>query len=290
MKQDVIRYVAECDVCQRNKNETVATPGLLQPLPIPNRLWTDISMDFIEGLPTSSHKTVVMVVVDRLSKSAHFIPLSHRYTATMVAQAFLDNIFKLHGMPGSIVSDRDPIFTSTFWRELFRLQGTTLNMSTSYHPQTDGQTEVVNRYLENYLRCFVGDRPHLWTKWLPLAEWWYNTTFHISTGLTPYEALYGQPPPSFIHYAPRGTLVAATERLLQDRETTLKLLKEHLTTSQHRMKQIADGHRTEREFMVGDWVYLRLQPFRQVSVAFRRNANWRPSSLAHTRCFNEWDQ
>lgn len=276
MKQDIIKYVAECDVCQRNKNETVAMPGLLQPLPIPTRLWSDISMDFIEGLPSSTHKTVIMVVVDRLSKYAHFIPLTHPYTATTVAQAFLDNVFKLHGMPSSIVSDRDPIFTSKFWQELFRLQGTTLSMSTAYQPQSDGQTEVVNRCLENYLRCLTSDRPLLWTKWLSLAEWWYNTTFHISTGLIPYEALYGQTPPNFIHYAPGGTAVAAAEKLLQDRETTLKLLKEHLINSQHRMKQIADNHRTERAFMVGDWVYLRLQPCRQVSVAFRRNAKLAP--------------
>lgn len=240
MKQAVLKYVAECDTCQRNKSETVATPGLLQPLPIPNRLWSDISMDFIEGLPSSSQKSVIFVVVDRLSKCAHFIALTHPYTATTVAQAFLDNIFKLHGMPSSIVSDRDPIFTSNFWQELFRLQGTTLCMSTSYHPQTDGQTEVVNRCLENYLRCLSSDRPTTWIKWLPMAEWWYNTTYHISTGITPYEALYGQKPPSLLHYAPGGTTVAAAEQLLQDREVILKLLKEHLATSQHRMKQIAD--------------------------------------------------
>ena len=134
MKKAVLQFVAECDICQRNKNETVATPGLLQPLPVPSRLWNDISMDFIEGLPISSKQSVILVVVDRLSKYAHFVPLAHPYTASIVAQAFLDYIFKLHGMPGSIISDRDPIFTSKFWQELFRLQGTTLSMSTAYHP------------------------------------------------------------------------------------------------------------------------------------------------------------
>ncbi|KAF7139795.1 hypothetical protein RHSIM_Rhsim06G0000800 [Rhododendron simsii] len=193
-----------------------------------------------------------------------------------VAQAFLDNVFKLHGMPRSIVSDRDTIFTSSFWQELFRLQGISLNLSTSYHPQSDGQTEVVNRCLENYLRCLTGDKPKVWVHWLPLAEWWYNTTFHISTGITPYEALYGQSPPDYRHYTPGGTTIAVADGLLKDRETVLKLLKEHLISSQHRMKQIADSHRTEREFEVGDWVYLRLQPFRQVSVAFRRNAKLAP--------------
>lgn len=233
-------------------------------------------MDFIEGLPNSGSKTVIFVVVDRLSKYAHFLALPHPHTASIVAQVFLDNIFKLHGMPESIVSDRDPIFTSTFWKELFRLQGTTLCLSTAYHPQRDGQTEVINRCVENYLRCLTSDRPTAWLKWLPLAEWWYNTTFHISTGITPYEALYGQPPPNLLHYVSGGTAVAATDTLLQDRATVLKLLKEHLALSQHRMKLLADKHRTERSFEVGDWVYLKFQPHRQVTVAFKKNAKFAP--------------
>lgn len=175
LKGSVNRFVAECDVCQRNKGETVASPGLLQPLPIPERIWTDISMDFIEGLPNVNGNTVIMVVVDRLSKYAHFLTLKHPYTTLEVAQLFMDHIFRLHGMPATIVSDRDVVFTSTFWKELFRLQGTTLCLSTAYHPQSDGQTEVVNRCLESYLRCITGDRPKAWVHWLPLAEWWYNT-------------------------------------------------------------------------------------------------------------------
>ncbi|XP_028053203.1 uncharacterized protein LOC114257623 [Camellia sinensis] len=119
MKKDIYAFVAQCDNCQRNKTETVASPGLLQPLPIPEGIWSDISMDFVEGLPNSHGKTVILVVVDRLSKYTHFIALYHPYTAVEVAQAFLDTIYKLHGMPKSIVSDRDPIF---FWQELFRLQ------------------------------------------------------------------------------------------------------------------------------------------------------------------------
>jgi transposase InsO family protein len=112
----------------------------------------------------------------------------------------VDNIVKLHGVPQSIVSDRDKIFTSNFWKELFRLQGTMLKMSTSYHPQTDGQTEVVNRCLENYLHCFAGDKPKEWTRWLPWAEWWYNTTCHSATKMIPFEAVYGLPPPILSTY------------------------------------------------------------------------------------------
>lgn len=157
-------------------------------------------MDFITGLPKSGNKSVIMVVVDRLSKYAHFCALPQPFTPTLVAQTFMDQIFKLHGMPTSIVSDRDPIFTSNFWQELFRIQGTQLKLSTSYHPQTDGQTEAVNKCLETYLRCFTSEKQHLWVQWLPLAEWWYNTNYHATTKMTPYESFYGQLPPSPTSY------------------------------------------------------------------------------------------
>jgi hypothetical protein len=134
MKQDICTFVAECDTCQCNKGETVKTPDTLQTLLIPPTIWMDISMDFIVGLPKSSNKLVVMVVVDRLSKYAHLCALQHSFTASTVAQIFMDIIFKLHGMPHSIVSDRDPTFTNNFWQELFRLQGTQLHLSTTYHP------------------------------------------------------------------------------------------------------------------------------------------------------------
>jgi hypothetical protein len=160
MKQDIRKFVAECEVCQRNKGETVKSPGTLQPLPIPPDIWKDISMDFITGLPKSGNKSVIMVVVDRLSKYAHFCALHHPFTASTVAQIFMDQVFKLHGMPNSIVSDRDPTFTSNFWQELFKLQGTQLHLSSAYHPQTDGQTEVVNKCLETYLRCFASEKQH----------------------------------------------------------------------------------------------------------------------------------
>jgi hypothetical protein len=121
MKKDILHFVTECELCQRNKGETINSPGALQPLPNPASMWTDISMDFRVGLPKVGNKSVIMVVVDRLSKYAHFCSLPHPFTSELVAQVFIDHIFKLHGIPTSIVSDCDPTFTNAFWQELFKL-------------------------------------------------------------------------------------------------------------------------------------------------------------------------
>ena len=202
---------------------------------MPDTIWSEISMDFIEGLPKSKGYTVILVVVDRLSKYAHFLPLAHPFTAMTVAQSFMDNIYKLHGLPKSIVSDRDKIFTSNFWRELFKLLGTQLNLSTAYHPQTDGQTEVLNRCLQTYLRCMASEKPREWSHWLPLAEWWYNTTFHSTIQTTPYEAVYGQPAPSHLPYLPGESSVLAVDRSLQARQAATKMLKFYLLRAQNRI-------------------------------------------------------
>jgi hypothetical protein len=251
-------YLKECEVCQRNKAELTLPSGLLQPLPIPTTIWSDISMDFIEGLPMSYGKNVIYVVVDRLSKYAHFLTLKHPYSANTVAQEFFEHIFKLHGMPTSIVCDRDPAFTSTFWKELFHLHGTRFNFSSSYHPQTDGQTEVVNRTLEMYLRCVTGDQPKNWVKWLPWVEYTYNTSWHSSTKHTPFEVVYGRVPPTLLSYIPGTARVQAVEHALLERDELLKLVREKLSQAQNRMKQVYDKGHKERIFECGDWVYVRL--------------------------------
>lgn len=194
LKKDVQNFVKQCNVCQQAKHELCRVPGLLQPLPIPDGPWQAISMDFIEGLPRSEGFNAILVVVDRFTKMGHFLPLKHPFTAASVAKVFLNTVVRLHGLPLFIVSDRDKIFTGAFWKELFRVWGTELQLSTAYHPQTDGQTERVNQCLEMYLRCAVHDSPTKWASWLPQAEFWYNTTYHSSLGCTPYKALYGYEP------------------------------------------------------------------------------------------------
>ena len=144
MKSYIAEKIAICPICQISKTERVHYPGLLDPLNIPEAKWSEISLDFVEGLPKSKGKDVILVVVDRLTKYAHFLPLAHLFTAQQVANIYLDNIFKLHGPPKIIVSDRDRIFTSKFWQELFSALKVHLHFSTAYHTESDGQTERVN--------------------------------------------------------------------------------------------------------------------------------------------------
>jgi hypothetical protein len=138
--------------------ETINTPSLLQPLAIPSQRWEEVSMDFITGLLKSEGKNVIMVIVDRLTKYTHFCALSHPFKTNIVSTTFMETVQKLHGSPNIIVSDRDPIFTGHFWIELFSCLGTQLAHSSSYHPQSDGQTKIVNKCMEGYLHCFVSDK------------------------------------------------------------------------------------------------------------------------------------
>lgn len=196
MSKDVKNMVCLCHTCQQNKPFNQKPYWLLQPLPIPNKVWEDISMDFITHLPPTNGKSIIWVVIDILSKYAHFVALPSQFSAVTLAPIFISEIYRLHGMPKSIVSDRDHVFVSHFWRELFRLHGTKLAFSSAYHPQSNGQTEVANRILESYLRCFVGDSPHHWLRYLPLAEFWFNSTDQFSLCSTPFEVLYGRHPPT----------------------------------------------------------------------------------------------
>jgi transposase InsO family protein len=268
LKQDVENFVNQCQPCQQAKSERTNPAGLLQPLPIPTGAWQDNTMDFI-GLPKSVGFNSILVIVDRFSKYAHVLPLKHPFSAKQVAQVVLDMVVRLHGMPQSIVSDRDRIFTSNFWKELFKLYYTTLVTSTAYHPQTDGQSERVNQSLEMFLRCCIQDSPKKWKSWLPLAEFWYNTSHHSSMGCTPFKALYGYDPN--VAAAPLLPVTANTsvQELIAERSRHTELIKQHLSVAQNRMKLKADKHRIDRIFQVGDHVLLKLQPYTQSSLVNR---------------------
>ncbi len=177
MQKDVIQYVKVCPTCQKNRKPTHKPPGELQSLPVPRETWTSISMDFITGLPiTKRGNNSIFVVVDRMSKMVHLIPTTNDVTASGGAQLYQDRIFSLHGIPDDIVSDRDTKFTSAFWRQLQKLLGTNLNMSTAFHPQTDGQTERMNSVLEDMLRHFVSPDQQDWDLFLSLAEFSMTAT------------------------------------------------------------------------------------------------------------------
>lgn len=218
LKSDVEKFVAQCPICQRSKHENCPSPGLLDPLPIPDMAWTHISMDFVEGLPKSQGMEVIFVVVDKFTKYAHFIPMSHPYTVKTVAKAFIDNIIKLHGPPLVIISDRDGIFTSSLWRNIFTALDIQLLYSSSYHPQTDGQTERVNQCVENYLRRMTSSAPQKWASWQPLAKYWYNTTYHTALKISPFQAMYGFPPPILSDMAVPGPSDIDARKFLEERQ------------------------------------------------------------------------
>jgi Integrase zinc binding domain/RNase H-like domain found in reverse transcriptase/Integrase core domain len=170
LKETVLEHVKHCDVCQLNKGENVLNPGLLEPIPVPDNVWEVITMEFVMGLPRSGGKGTLLVVIDKFTKYYHLITLAHPFKASDVAQLFLDSIYRLHGLLMKIITDRDPVFTSVFWKEIMGKLGIKLNFSTAYHPQTDGQSERLNQCIENYLRCMVFQTPKTWAKWIPLAE------------------------------------------------------------------------------------------------------------------------
>jgi len=193
MHAEVRDYVSTCVACQRNKAVTQRPAGLLQPLPIPERPWQTVTLDLITALPpTRAGHDAIVVFVDKLTKWATYVPTRTDIDAPSLARLFFDHVVRLHGVPESLVSDRDPRFTSLFWRALWQQLGTGLLMSTAFHPQTDGQTERQNRTLEETLRAYVGYHQDDWDQHLTAAELAYNTSLHASTGFSPFFLNYGQ--------------------------------------------------------------------------------------------------
>jgi hypothetical protein len=258
--------VKRCVVCQKAKSR-LNPHGLYTPLPIPSIPWEDISMDFIVGLPrTKKGRDSILVVVDRFSKMAHFIACHKTDDASNVAELFFREIVRLHGVPKTIVSDRDAKFLSYFWKTLWGKLGTKLLFSTAHHPQTDGQTEVVNRTLTTLLRAIVGKNLKSWEECLPHVEFAYNRAKHTTTGFTPFEVVYGFNPLAPLDLLP----LPVQERACMDgkkRAEFVKQLHEKTKMNIERMtKQYADRANKGRRrviFEPGDlvWVHLRKERF-----------------------------
>ncbi|KAJ9521648.1 hypothetical protein QJQ45_008994 [Haematococcus lacustris] len=261
MAASVHDYVRTCLACQRNKSNTQRPIGLLQSLPVPQHRWEHVSLDLITQLPvtTSGHDAIV-VFVDKLTKMIHAIPTTTSVTASTLARIFFDHVFRLHGLPKVIVSDRDPRFTSAFWQELFKLTGTHLNMSTANHPQTDGQTERANRTLEDMLRNYVSPHHDDWDQHLTAAEFAYNASVQASTGYTPFRLNSGQEPytPLTLSVPPpavQGDSESASgflERMAHD----IASATHNLVKAQERQTTNANKKRRDHTFKVGDMVYL----------------------------------
>lgn len=240
MKEHIRQYVQTCTICQQAKRERVKYSSLLEPLPLPEGAWQVVTMDFIDGLPQSNRFNCILVVVDKFTKYAHFLPLSHPFTAAKVAHSYLDNVCKLHGLPSAIISYRDPVFTSKFWQELFHTIGTEIKMSTPYHPQTDGQTERVNQCLKFFLRCFIQACPNKWSQFLSLAEFCYNSSYHSAIKTSPFVALYGHEPRHWGITAAATCKTPVLAEWLEEHKLMQQVLKQHLDRARNIMKIQAD--------------------------------------------------
>lgn len=259
MFHEVEQYVRSCLLCQQDKSVRRKPAGLLEPLPIPVRPWVSVSMDFITKLPEKDGYSSIMVVVDRFSKYATFVPCKHPCEAPMAAQYFFSHVVKYWGIPLNIVSDRDTRFTSNFWIELFRLMGTKLLMSSAHHPQTDGQTERINGILEEYLRHYVLADQSNWPNLLDMAQFSYNMQKSASSRYTPFELATGRQPiaphsvlSAYYHASPAPTV------FMQNWKEKIDQAREYLLQAQARMKAEADEGRRPLELEVGQQVLLRI--------------------------------
>lgn len=257
IRKDVHNFIKSCDTCCRSKSPRHLPYGKLHPLPVPSTPWQSISMDFIIDLPPSSGYNAILVVVDRFTKMAHFLACRKDFTSEDTAQLLLQEVFRHHGLPEQIISDRGPQFIAKFWRRLFELLQVTCSLSSAHHPQTDGQSERTIQTLEQYLRCFINYQQDDWCALLSLAEFAYNNSVHTSTGFSPFYALTGYHPRwNFLAPSPSSEVPAADARIqhLQDIHSDLV---HHLGRAQEQQKVVADRHRsTPPSFQVGDQVWL----------------------------------
>ncbi|KAL0409810.1 UNVERIFIED_CONTAM: Transposon Ty3-I Gag-Pol polyprotein [Sesamum radiatum] len=267
-------------VCQQVKAEHQRPAGLLQPLPIPEWKWESITMDFVTGFPTTTKgRNAIWVVIDHLTKSAHFISIKKAWPVTKLAETYIKKIVKLHGVPINIISDRDPRFTSRLWQRVQDHFGSKLQFSTASHPQTDGQSERTILILEDMLRACALDFGGSWKKHLPLIEFAYNNSYQSTIRMAPYEALYGRkcrPPLHWDlddHKQSRGDNreKMLQPELVQEAIDKVHLIRQRIQTAQARRKSYADNRRRDLEFSVGDKVFLKISPRKGITQFGKRN-------------------
>ena len=260
MSAHVHLYTRTCPVCQKTKTSTQRPIGLLHPLPTPSHKWEQVSLDLITQLPPTQGAgyDAIVVFVDRLTKRVHLAPTYTSVSAEGMAELFYDTVFKHHGVPRVLISDRDPRFTSTFWKSLTSLIGTKIALSTANHPQTDGQTERTNKTIEAMLRAFVSPHQHDWDKYLPSAEFAYNESKQDSTGFPPFFMEYGQMPHTPMALIPPQP-ITPTESLddYTSRMTSIiEQAQRSLQAAQSKQSHYANRHRRHHTFHPGDKVLL----------------------------------
>ena len=276
MRKYISQYVRNCHTCHRSKSSNHAKFGVLRPLPIPQQPWQEVSMDFVTGLPTSENYDAILVIVDRLTKMRHLIPCTTKTSAEDVAQLYLSQIWKLHGLPTHITSDRGTQFTATFWKELCRQLGIKARMSTAFHPETDGQTERFNAVMEQYLRSYISYQQDDWVKWLPMAEFAANNQVSATTQATPFFSNYG--------FHPKFTVSIKTHKKslpnLDAKNFALKMkdlhnhLKANIRSAQDQQEQAVNTKRKPApRYFVGDLVFLSAKNIRTTRNS--RKLDWK---------------
>jgi len=237
--KEVERYVDGCDTCQRYKNRSEAPAGKLMPNAIPEKLWSHISADFITKLSLAQGYNAILVVCDRFSKMVHFIATTEKTSAEGLTRLFRDHVWKLHGLPESIISDRGMQFAAGMMKEVNNLLGIQTKLSMAYHPQTDGQTERINQELEQYLRVFIDHRQEQWPDWLGTVEFAYNNKIHTATKNSPFKVNYGQDPRMGFEGRRKGKYEAAGKFVEKIRKIQEEA-KVALRKAQEEMRKFAD--------------------------------------------------
>ncbi|GJQ92755.1 putative reverse transcriptase domain-containing protein [Tanacetum coccineum] len=276
MKADIATYVNKCLTCAKVKAEHQRPSGLLVQPKIPEWKWDNITMDFVTKLPkTSQGYDTIWVIVDRLTKSAIFTPMRETDPLDKLARLYLKEVVTRHGIPVSIICDRDPRFASNFWRSLQSALGTNLDMSTAYHPQTDGQSERTIQTLEDMLRACAIDFGKGWVNHLPLVEFSYNNSYHASIKAAPFEALYGRKCRSPVCWTEVGEAQILGPELIQETTEKIIQIKQRMQAARDRQKSYADLKRKPMEFQIGDKVMLKVSPWKGV-VRFGKRGKLNP--------------